>query len=144
MKKKHMHQIIIDPSGFYVFERGLGFYHDFDKVTRVKLESKLKDVSFFVSCTWVVLISIALYLIWSFDLWVCVLFCLVSLFVAYRWCSNKYILKIVDVNGVHYYEMKRKSDPLEVKINEIQNRISKDRFLKDIERTSKNAKLQHF
>jgi hypothetical protein len=137
MKKQFIHQIIIDSYGFYVFERGLGFYHNFDKVTRVQLQPKHKDATFYTICIWSLLISIALYIVWKCNFFICLLLFISSLFVIFHYYKNRYVLKVYETDDKHYYKMKRKSDPLEVKINEINHRISKERFLKNIERTSK-------
>lgn len=54
-----------------------------------------------------------------------------AFWLAYSLNHNKYILKVSDVRGTHAYEINRKTDTLEVKINEINKRISKNQLITD-------------
>jgi len=143
MKKAFIHQIIIEKEGFYVFERGVGYYHSFNNLIQVQLKPKIHDITFYTLCIWFFLIALALYVVFNFSLLVCLLLFSCFVYYIYYYYRNRYFFIIHEIDTRFYYEIKAISDPLELKIHEIKNRISKERFFKDIERTSKEVKLQH-
>lgn len=128
MKKKFIHQIIIDSHGFYVFERGVGFYHAFENVSQVKLIPRFKSFSFYALSICVMALFIAPYFIWDIDLILCLLLAAMYLLVLFRYYQNTYDFKIKDSKGKHVYRVKANALSIIDSITEIVNRIKTKDF----------------
>ena len=132
MKKAFIHQIIIEKEGFYVFERGVGYYHAFKNLSQVKLIPKFKSFSFYALSIGVIALFIVPYFIWSIDLILCLLLAAMYLLVLFRYYQNAYDFKLKDTKRKHVYRVKANAASIIDSVAEIVNRIKTKDFEKMI------------